>query len=114
MLISYVASFSSRNAHIPQESLQVEGELGTVFNDSDYFEPPLLLSLRDAEQVVDLTADVPAAQREYQPQYDLADTRDPARTSARAVLDRRARRSPRRATTSGRSSCWPRAAAPCG
>jgi predicted dehydrogenase len=73
VLISYVASFSSRNAHIPQESLQVEGELGTVYNDSDYFEPPLLLSLRDAADVVDLTADVPAPQRAYQPQYDLAD-----------------------------------------
>ena len=46
VVISYVASFSSRNAHIPQESLQVEGELGTIYNDSDYFEPPLWLSLR--------------------------------------------------------------------
>ena len=47
--ISYVASFSSRNAHIPQESLQVEGELGTIYNDTDYFEPPLWLSLRGAQ-----------------------------------------------------------------
>ena len=46
VVISYVASFSSRNAHIPQESLQVEGELGSIYNDSDYFEPPLWLSLR--------------------------------------------------------------------
>lgn len=74
VLISYVASFSSRNAHIPQESLQVEGELGTLYNDSDYFEPPLLLSLRDSDEVVDLTAGVPADQRGYQAQYDLADT----------------------------------------
>jgi predicted dehydrogenase len=74
VLISYVASFSSRNAHIPQESLQVEGELGTLYNDSDYFEPPLLLSLRDSAEVVDLTADVPADQRGYQEQYDIADT----------------------------------------
>jgi predicted dehydrogenase len=74
VLISYVASFSSRNAHIPQESLQVEGELGTLYNDSDYFEPPLLLSLRGSEEVVDLTAGVPPEQRGYQAQYDLADT----------------------------------------
>jgi predicted dehydrogenase len=74
VLISYVASFSSRNAHIPQESLQVEGELGTLYNDSDYFEPPLLLSLRDGDDPVDLTEGVSAADRGYQKQYDLADT----------------------------------------
>lgn len=75
VVISYVASFSSRNAHIPQESLQVEGELGTVYNDSDYFEPPLWLSLRGEKTgPIDLTADVPAAEREYQAQYDIADT----------------------------------------
>lgn len=74
VVISYVASFSSRNAHIPQESLQVEGELGTVYNDSDYFEPPLWLSLRGHDGApVDLTADVSAADRAYQPQYDIAD-----------------------------------------
>jgi predicted dehydrogenase len=73
VVISYVASFSSRNAHIPQESLQVEGELGTIYNDSDYFEPPLWLSLRDSSAAVDLTADVPEADREYQRQYDIAD-----------------------------------------
>jgi predicted dehydrogenase len=74
VLISYVASFSSRNAHIPQESLQVEGELGTIYNDSDYFEPPLWLSLRgDRGDPIDLTADVSAAEREYQAQYDIAD-----------------------------------------
>jgi predicted dehydrogenase len=74
VLVSYVASFSSRNAHIPQESLQVEGELGTVYNDSDYFEPPLLLSLRDGGDPIDLTADVSEADRGYQEQYDIADT----------------------------------------
>jgi predicted dehydrogenase len=74
VVISYVASFSSRNAHIPQESLQIEGELGTIYNDSDYFEPPLWLSLRgQKEDPIDLTADVSAADREYQPQYDIAD-----------------------------------------
>jgi predicted dehydrogenase len=75
VVISYVASFSSRNAHIPQESLQVEGELGTIYNDSDYFEPPLWLSLRGQDgAAVDLTGDVPDAERAYQAQYDIADT----------------------------------------
>ncbi len=74
VVISYTASFSSRNAHIPQESLQVEGELGTIYNDSDYFEPPLWLSLRgEKDDPIDLTAGVTPAKREYQAQYDVAD-----------------------------------------
>jgi predicted dehydrogenase len=72
VVISYVASFSSRNAHIPQESLQVEGELGTLYNDSEYMEPPLLLSTRDVDEPVDLTADV--AVRDQIGQYEIADT----------------------------------------
>jgi predicted dehydrogenase len=72
VVISYVASFSSRNAHIPQESLQVEGELGTLYNDSQYFEPPLLLSSRDVDEPLDLTAGVGA--RDMQGQYEIADT----------------------------------------
>ena len=73
VVISYVATFSSRNAHVPQESLQIEGEQGTLYNDSDYFEPPVWLSLRDSEAPEDLTADVSDAEREYQAQYDIAD-----------------------------------------
>jgi predicted dehydrogenase len=73
VVISYVATFSSRNAHLPQESLQIEGELGTLYNDSDYFEPPVWLSLRDSEEPEDLTADVSDADRDYQAQYDIAD-----------------------------------------
>src|SRR5207248_2973044 len=30
--ISYAATFSSRNGHLPLESIQVEGELGTLIN----------------------------------------------------------------------------------
>jgi predicted dehydrogenase len=76
VVISYFATFSSRNAHIPQESLQIEGELGTLYNDSEYFEPPLLLSLRNGRQAVDLTAEVTS--RDQQGQYEIAD---------RAILD---------------------------
>ena len=70
--IAYTATFSSRNAHLPLESLQVEGELGTLHNESAYFEPPLLLSRRGDEQPVDLTADVKV--RDQKGQYELADS----------------------------------------
>jgi predicted dehydrogenase len=69
--VSYVATFSSRNAHLPQESLQVEGELGTLHNESAYFEPPLLLSRRGDSEPVDLTAD--EVVRDVSGQYVLAD-----------------------------------------
>ena len=71
IVISYVASFSSRNAHIPQESLQVEGELGTLYNDSQFFEPPLLLSRPDDKEPIDVTSHV--AIRDSDGQYELAD-----------------------------------------
>ena len=71
VVISYLATFSSRNAHLPLESLQVEGERGTLYNDSQYSEPPLMLSRRDLAEPVDLTADVDV--RDERGQYDLAD-----------------------------------------
>jgi predicted dehydrogenase len=72
VVVSYVATFSSRNAHLPQESLQVEGELGTLTNESTYAEPPLLLSRRGDAAAIDLTADEPV--RDVDGQYVLADT----------------------------------------
>jgi predicted dehydrogenase len=68
--ISYVATLSSRNGQLPMESLQVEGELGTLFNESEYSEPPLWL-LRGASSKVDLTSDVEV--RDSAGQYTLAD-----------------------------------------
>jgi len=73
VVISYVATFSSRNAHLPKESLQVEGEHGTLVNESEYFEPPLLLSRRGQETMEDLTANVRAPDRGEQEQYALGD-----------------------------------------
>lgn len=73
IVVSYTGTFSSRNAHLPQESLQVEGELGTLHNESAYGEPPLMLSLRDAPELVDATADVEV--RDNAGQNDLADVR---------------------------------------
>jgi predicted dehydrogenase len=71
IVIAYTATFSSRNAHLPQESLQVEGELGTLHNESAFLEPPLLLSRRGDAEPVDLTAD--EAVRDSAGQYALAD-----------------------------------------
>ena len=71
VVMSYAATFSSRNAHLPQESLQVEGELGTLHNESAFFEPPLLLSRRGEAEPVDLTADETV--RDVAGQYALAD-----------------------------------------
>lgn len=71
VVIAYTATFSSRNAHLPLESLQVEGELGTLHNESAYFEPPLLLSRRGDDEPVDLTAD--EARRDSASQYVLGD-----------------------------------------
>jgi predicted dehydrogenase len=71
VVISYTATFSSRNAHLPQESLQIEGELGTLHNESAYLEPPLLLSRRGDPEPVDLTADEEV--RDPAGQYALAD-----------------------------------------
>jgi hypothetical protein len=52
------------------ESLQVEGELGTLFNESEYSEPPLWL-LRGAASKVDLTSEVGV--RDSAGQYTSAD-----------------------------------------
>ena len=83
-VVSYAATFSSRNAHLPLESLQVEGELGTLHNESQYSEPPLLLSRRGDDEPVDLTADVP--ERDQQAQYELGDVAI-LRNFRAAVLD---------------------------
>jgi predicted dehydrogenase len=71
VVVSYAATFSSRNAFLPLESLQVEGELGTLHNESTYSEPPLLLSLRGTDRAVDLTEDETV--RDVAGQYELAD-----------------------------------------
>jgi predicted dehydrogenase len=70
-VVSYAATFSSRNAHLPLESIQVEGERGTLHNESQYSEPPLLLSRPGDPEPVDLTAEVTV--RDQQAQYELGD-----------------------------------------
>lgn len=70
--ISYAGTFSSRGAHLPLESLQVEGELGTLVNESQYLEPPLLLSKRGEQEMIDLTDKV--SMRDQESQYEVGDT----------------------------------------
>jgi predicted dehydrogenase len=69
--ISYTGTISSRNGAIPQESLVVEGERGTLTCDSDWLEPPLLFHPTGQKTPVDLTAEVSA--RSSREQYDLSD-----------------------------------------
>ena len=73
VVMSYASTFSSRNGgHIWEENYQFEGELGTLYCESNYSDPPLLLSRRGDPAPVDLTADVEA--RDSASQYALADT----------------------------------------
>ena len=69
--ISYTGTISSRSNHIyPWENVIVEGELGSIVNATDTFDPPLELSRR-GEDTIDLTAD--AEVRDPAGQYVLAD-----------------------------------------
>src|SRR4051794_26803172 len=70
--IAYTSTFSSRNGgHFAEESYQLEGELGTLFSETNSPDPPLLLSRRGDEAPIDLTAD--AEIRDSSGQYALAD-----------------------------------------
>lgn len=69
--ISYTGTISSRQSSLPWENLVVEGELGSLVNDSNFLDPPLLLCRRGETDPVDLTAAAPT--REPSEQYVLAD-----------------------------------------
>jgi predicted dehydrogenase len=69
--ISYTATFSARGGDHPQESLQVEGELGSLCNESEYSEPPLLFWRRGEVSPLDLTDGEP---RDVDTQYAAGDT----------------------------------------
>lgn len=72
VVISYTSTFSSRNGgHFAEESYQFEGELGTLYSESNYSDPPLLLARRNDPEPVDLTADAPV--RDSAGQYALGD-----------------------------------------
>jgi predicted dehydrogenase len=72
VVVSYSGTISSRNGgHFRWENLLVEGELGSLYNDTDTLDPPLLLSRRGDPEPIELTADVTVRDRDGQ--YDLAD-----------------------------------------
>lgn len=68
--ISYVGTFSSKNRHVLQESLIIDGALGSLTNDSQWGEPPLLFSSVNSDGVVDLTD---GESRDTRDQYNQAD-----------------------------------------
>jgi len=70
IVISYVGTFSSKNRHIMQESFIIDGSLGTLTNDSQWGDPPLLFSGVNGNGAEDLTAGASLNVRE---QYDQAD-----------------------------------------
>jgi predicted dehydrogenase len=69
--ISYAGTISSRQSSLPFENLVIEGERGSLVNDSNFLDPPLLLYRRGESEPVDLTADAPT--RGPSDQYELAD-----------------------------------------
>lgn len=71
VFITYTATFSSMNNGLSQESLVIEGEKGTLVNDSDWGEPPLLFYPKGSKQAVNLTSEV--ADTSTRGQYDAAD-----------------------------------------
>ena len=68
--ISYVGTISSKNRHVLQESLVIDGALGSLTNDSQWGEPPLYFSGINTAGVVDLTD---GESRETRDQYNQAD-----------------------------------------
>ena len=55
---------------MPQELLIVEGERGTLVNESDWSEPPVWFYPKDSLKIIDIAAVVDSSIRE---QYDKAD-----------------------------------------
>ena len=54
--VMYSGTFSSQNNVIPQESMIIEGENGSLINDSDWLEPPLYFCEKGKKEKIDLTA----------------------------------------------------------
>ncbi len=69
--IVYTGTISSQNRKLMQECLIIEGEKGTLVNESQWLEPPLWFYPSDGSKPVDLTASVADASVRFQ--YDSAD-----------------------------------------
>jgi len=71
--VVYSGTFSSKNNFLPQESLLVEGNKGSLFNESEWSEPPLWLLPEGKKERIDLSRDV--RQAGVVQQYDHSDAR---------------------------------------
>ncbi|KJU82085.1 Oxidoreductase family, NAD-binding Rossmann fold domain protein [Candidatus Magnetobacterium bavaricum] len=69
--INYVGTISARNMVLHQESFVIEGEQGTVFNESQWLEPPLLFSKHGSKDVSNLTKDI--GESSIREQYNKSD-----------------------------------------
>lgn len=56
--VIYSGTISSRNIMIPQESLLIEGENGSLLNESQWLEPPLWFYPQGKNERIDLTAEI--------------------------------------------------------
>lgn len=59
--VVYTGTFSSSNSSLPQESMLIEGENGSILNESDWLEPPLYFLKKGERVKIDLVPDVPDA-----------------------------------------------------
>jgi predicted dehydrogenase len=69
--IMYSGTISSQNSVIPQESLVVEGEKGSLVNESQWLEPPLWFCPKGKKEKIDLSQGVEDVS--VAGQYDVAD-----------------------------------------
>lgn len=69
--IVYAGTISSPNSHFLQESFLVEGEKGSLLNNSDWFEPPLWFYPAGSKEKIDLTGEI--TNRSTRQQYDISD-----------------------------------------
>ena len=67
----YSGTVSSQNYSISQESLVIEGEKGTLFNESQWLEPPLWFYAKEKKEKVNLTEGISAVS--VAEQYNIAD-----------------------------------------
>ena len=69
--VIYSGTVSSRTRLLPQESLIIEGEYGTLVNESVWSEPPLWFYPREKKEKIDITAKV--KEKSIAGQYNLSD-----------------------------------------
>jgi predicted dehydrogenase len=69
--VVYTGTISSKNASLPQESLIIEGEKGTLVNESQWLEPPLWFYPKGEKTPIDLAKEI--TNRSIPEQYNISD-----------------------------------------